>query len=131
MDVNEDRAVHSQLDFAELNDWYESLVSVAARYDSDCIAALLHALRVRAANYETTIPIVTTTPYINTSPVHLQPGCGTSGQRFGEGLSTTAGHLSGPGRALPAPWAKSWRGARRWTGRSASARRIRPDDRDQ
>jgi pyruvate dehydrogenase E1 component len=74
MDVNEDRAVQSQLDFAELNDWYESLDSVAARYDSDCIAALLHALRVRAASYGTTIPIVTTTPYINTIPVHLQPG---------------------------------------------------------
>jgi len=63
----------SQLDPDELVDWYESLDSVAARYDSDCVAALLNGLRIRAASQGTQLPIVTTTPYVNTIPVHLQP----------------------------------------------------------
>ena len=69
----EGRAVQSQLDAAELNDWYESLDSVAARYDSGCIAELLHLLRTRAGSYGTSIPIVTATPYLNTIPAHVQP----------------------------------------------------------
>lgn len=73
MDLKKEHAVRSQLDPAELNDWYESLDSVADRYDSDCIATLLHALRVRAGAYSTALPIVTATPYRNTIPAHLQP----------------------------------------------------------
>ena len=40
MDLLEEGVVQSRLDLAELNDWYDSLDSVAARYDSDCVAAL-------------------------------------------------------------------------------------------
>lgn len=72
MDSPETRAVQSRLEPAELNDWYESLDSVAARYGSDSVAMLLHALRVRAGNYSAALPIVTATPYHNTIPVHLQ-----------------------------------------------------------
>lgn len=48
MNSNNVRDVQAKIDPAELNDWYESLDSLAARYDSDCVAGLLHALRMRA-----------------------------------------------------------------------------------
>ncbi len=73
MTMTEGHAVQSRLDPAELNDWYESLDSVAARYDSECVAVLLDALRVRAGSHGVSLPIVTTTPYLNTIPAHLQP----------------------------------------------------------
>lgn len=73
MDSLDAQAIQSLLDPAELNEWYESLDSVAARYDSDCVALLLHALQVRARNYSASLPIVTATPYVNTIPFHLEP----------------------------------------------------------
>ncbi len=73
MNLINEYEVQTQLDPAELKDWYESLDSVAARYDSDCVAELLHALRARAGNYPTVIPLATATPYLNTIPCHLQP----------------------------------------------------------
>ncbi len=61
------------IDAAELNDWYESLDSVAARYDPASVAALLHALRLRAGSYGAALPVATSTPYLNTIPVQYQP----------------------------------------------------------
>ena len=73
MNLRRDHDVQTKLDPAELNDWYESLDSLAARYDSDCVAELLHALRMRAVQRLPKLPPVTATPYQNTIPCHLQP----------------------------------------------------------
>lgn len=68
-----EQLAQTQLDAAELNDWLESLDSVAERYDSQCVADLLHALRVRAGQLAPGLPIATATPYLNTIPAKLQP----------------------------------------------------------
>ncbi len=44
MNFLKENDVQTKLDPAELNDWRESLDSVAARYNSDCVAELLDAL---------------------------------------------------------------------------------------
>ncbi|QEF97826.1 Pyruvate dehydrogenase E1 component [Stieleria maiorica] len=73
MSSRDKSGVQTKLDPAELSDWYESLDSVAARYDSDCVVELLHALRMRAAHLLPELPPVTATPYQNTIPSHRQP----------------------------------------------------------
>ncbi|MCA9157940.1 MAG: pyruvate dehydrogenase (acetyl-transferring), homodimeric type, partial [Planctomycetales bacterium] len=74
MNLIKEHDVQTKLDPAELNDWFESLDSVAARYKSDCVAELLHALRMRARQLLPELPPVTATPYQNTIASHLQPG---------------------------------------------------------
>ncbi|TWU40090.1 Pyruvate dehydrogenase E1 component [Novipirellula aureliae] len=72
MSIAYDLPTETRLDPAELNDWYESLDSVAARYDSICIPELLSALQSRAKSYGTEIPSLITTPYLNTIPADQQ-----------------------------------------------------------
>lgn len=73
MEKISERTAQSKFDPAELNDWFESLDSVAARYDPQCVADLLHALRMRASTIAAGAPLSTSTPYANTIPVGLQP----------------------------------------------------------
>ena len=73
MNLKREDHVQTKFDPAELSDWYESLESVAARYDSDSVAELLHALRMRAAQLLPELPPVTATPYQNTITSELQP----------------------------------------------------------
>ncbi len=63
----------SELEAAELNDWYESLDEVAGRYGPEQIVELLQALAQRAARHGARVPPVLTTPYVNTIPVDQQP----------------------------------------------------------
>ena len=68
-----EQPVAPQLDPSELDEWYESLDSVAARFKSAGVTELLQALQVRAGRYLQSVPCGVTTPYLNTIPVHRQP----------------------------------------------------------
>ncbi|TWU45846.1 Pyruvate dehydrogenase E1 component [Novipirellula aureliae] len=72
MSIAYDLPTATKLDPAELNDWYASLDSVAARSNSVCIPELLSALQSRSKSYGTGIPSPITTPYVNTIPVDQQ-----------------------------------------------------------
>ncbi len=67
------QSARSHLDPAELIDWYESLDSVAARYDAGSVAELLRALQSRAGHMSTGISPAITTPYVNTIAADEQP----------------------------------------------------------
>ncbi|TWU22042.1 Pyruvate dehydrogenase E1 component [Novipirellula galeiformis] len=56
----------------ELNDWIESLESVATRYPSACVTKLMEALQVRAQRHGIQSSFGLTTPYVNTIPVEQQ-----------------------------------------------------------
>lgn len=62
-----ERPAEALQDAAELNDWFESLDRVAARYGPQCVADLLQALRMRASTVAAGLPVSTSTPYANTT----------------------------------------------------------------
>ncbi|MEZ6076874.1 MAG: hypothetical protein R3C56_14780 [Pirellulaceae bacterium] len=98
------RSAQCQFDPAELNDWFESLDSVAARYNPQCVADLLHALhpdKPKRRSYVEHVldgqdgPFIAVTDYIKLVPDQIRqwiPGrymrLGTDG--FGRSDTRTA-----------------------------------------
>ncbi len=63
----------TEIDAAELADWYESLDDVARRYAPAQVVKLLQSLTQRAAMRGVRLPAMLTTPYVNTIPPDQQP----------------------------------------------------------
>jgi pyruvate dehydrogenase E1 component len=61
------------IDEDELQDWFESLEDVLARYGPERVQELLVVLQERAYLRGVTMPFTANTPYINTIPVDKQP----------------------------------------------------------
>ena len=61
------------IDEDELQDWFESLEDVLARYGPERVQELLVVLQERAYLRGVTMPFTANTPYINTIPVEKQP----------------------------------------------------------
>ena len=64
---------HSEPDVDETHEWIEALDGVISAEGPQRARELIEALTIRARTRGADIPIVLTTPYINTIPVHEQP----------------------------------------------------------
>ena len=57
----------------ETQDWVDSLRDVVRTGGPERASRLLTALQIEAQRYGVPLPVTSTTPYVNTIPVEIQP----------------------------------------------------------